>query len=248
MVPGALTMPMPWRSAKPERGRTWPSYPGGISRAIPVGTSARCPGSSRTSTSARRSSPALPSVAWAGRGSGSPRPPTRTTRTRIIGSIRLGLDLRLGGGRAVARLSQGLLARKPDLPLPVDREDLHQDLVALGEDVRDALDPLVGELGDVDQAVGAGEELHEGAELHDTPHRPEVGLPDLRLLREVADHLDGLLDLGGVRRGDVDGPVVLDVDGASGAGDDVADHLAAGPDHVLDALGADLDGGDPRRP
>ncbi len=43
---GALTSAMPWRTASPERGRTCPSWPGGISRASPVGTSRRSPGAS----------------------------------------------------------------------------------------------------------------------------------------------------------------------------------------------------------
>src|SRR5690606_28795345 len=152
------------------------------------------------------------------------------------------------GGDTVAALAQGLLAGEANLALAVDGDDLDQHLVALLQHVGDVLDPLVGELGDVHQAVGTREDLHEGAELHDAPYRAEVGLPDLRLLGEVADHRDGLLDFGLVRRGDVDGPVVLDVDRATGAVDDVAHRLAAGADDVLDALGPDLDGRDPRRP
>ena len=37
---------MPCLSARPERGRTWPSWPSGSSMTMPQGTSARAPGSS----------------------------------------------------------------------------------------------------------------------------------------------------------------------------------------------------------
>ncbi|TMA42848.1 MAG: polyribonucleotide nucleotidyltransferase [Deltaproteobacteria bacterium] len=77
------------------------------------------------------------------------------------------------------------------------------------------------EIGDVHAPVGPGEDLHERAELHDSPHGAEVGLSHLRLLGERADHLDRLLHALAVGRGDGYRAVVLDVDGGSGARDDV---------------------------
>ena len=41
MVPGALSTVTPCRSARPERGRTWASKPGGKASRMPVGISAR---------------------------------------------------------------------------------------------------------------------------------------------------------------------------------------------------------------
>ena len=35
MVPGALTIEMPWRAASPERGCTRPTYPSGSAIAMP---------------------------------------------------------------------------------------------------------------------------------------------------------------------------------------------------------------------
>ena len=58
-MPGLFTTVTPFLAAQPERGRTWISYPGGISRERPVGTIARWPGRSvRGALSwARRSKP-----------------------------------------------------------------------------------------------------------------------------------------------------------------------------------------------
>src|SRR5882762_7627883 len=146
-----------------------------------------------------------------------------------------------------ALLRQRFLARQPDLPGPVHGDHLHQDLVAFLEHVLHLLHPRVGEIRDVHEPVGAGEDLHERAELHDPPHGAEIGLPHLRLLRERADHLDRLLHALAVGRGDGHLPVVLDVDAGSGAGDDVLDHLASRPDHVLDPADRNADGSDLRR-
>ena len=68
MVPGALTMDSPCRAASPERGWTSATYPSGSASAMPVGTSARSPGASVTSTVVTRSAPASPGWAYAGSG------------------------------------------------------------------------------------------------------------------------------------------------------------------------------------
>ncbi len=43
-MPGALTRPSPARAASPERGCTNAAYPSGTAMAMPVGSTARCPG------------------------------------------------------------------------------------------------------------------------------------------------------------------------------------------------------------
>src|SRR5437763_842187 len=149
--------------------------------------------------------------------------------------------------RLATLLGKGLFPREADLPAAVDGDDLHQHLVAFLEHVLDLLHSRVGEVGDVHQTVSAGEDLDEGAELHDPAHRAEIGLPDLGFLGEGADHLDRLIDALARGGGDGDAAVVLDVDARAGAGDDVLDHLAARPDDVLDAGDGDADGGDLRR-
>src|SRR5574341_709256 len=85
---------------------------------------------------------------------------------RRPGGIRAGLGLRaLAALGLPGRLGERLLAGEADLAGAVDVDDLHHHLLALGEDVGDAPNLLVGELGDVDEAVGAREDLHEGCRL-----------------------------------------------------------------------------------
>src|SRR5581483_8198925 len=133
------------------------------------------------------------------------------------------------------------------LARPVDLEDLDADLVALLEDVAHALDALARDLRDVEEPVGAGHDLHEGAEVDDLPHLALVDLPDLGLGRDPQDPVDRLLHRGAVARGDLNGAVVLDVDRAAGLLDERADDLAAGADDVADLVRADLDRGDAGR-
>src|SRR5262249_53972795 len=68
----------------------------------------------------------------------------------------------------------------------------------------------------------------------------------LDLAGERADPVDGLFGVVGVAGADVDGAVVLDIDGGLGVLGDLADHLAARTDDVADLVGIDLDRGDPR--
>ena len=100
-------------------------------------------------------------------------------------------------------LLQRLLARQPDLARLVDLEDLDVDHVALFEDVGHLPHALVGELRDVHEAVGAGQDLDEGAEVDDLPHRAAVDLPDLGLGGDAADAVERLLHRVAVGRRDV---------------------------------------------
>src|SRR5919201_2442892 len=75
--------------------------------------------------------------------------------------------------------------RERDLaPLAVDAEDHHVDLLADLHDVAGLVDAGPGELGEVDQAVGAAD-VDEGAEVG---HRGDAAAPYLALL-ELADQL-----------------------------------------------------------
>src|SRR5574341_138007 len=138
-------------------------------------------------------------------------------------------------------------ARKADLALPVDLQDLHEDLVPFLELVRYFLDPLVGYLGDVEQPVGAGEDLHKSAEVHDLSDLAHVELADLGVLHNAPDDLLGFVRRGLIGRRNVDHAAVLDVDLGARLLHDAADHLASAPDHVLDLVRVDLHGDDPGR-
>ena len=105
----------------------------------------------------------------------------------------------------------------------------------------------MGDLRDVEQAVGVREDLDEGPEVGDALDGAGVRRADLGLGREAADDVERLLHGLRIRRGHVDRAVVLDVDGDARLIDDALDRLAAGPDDQADLIGLDLEGRDARR-
>src|SRR6266540_736864 len=151
--------------------------------------------------------------------------------------------LSLGPGRL---LSERALAREPDLAVGVDLDDLDRHRVALGEDVGHRPDPVLGDLGDVEQPLGAGHDLDEGAELLDALHLAQVDTVQLRLAADVLDDVHCHLRRVAAGGEDRDLAVVLHVDLGAGLLLDAADHLAAGPDDLADLLGPDLDGNEAR--
>src|SRR5690606_21057362 len=164
----------------------------------------------------------------------------------LLEAHRLGRDrvVALAPAVAAARAGRRRLGDEAEghLAVGVDVVDAHLDLVAELEDVLHPLDPLVAaHLRDVEQAVAAGEDVDERAELRDVDDPARVGLADLRR-RRVEDQLDlpaGLLDGGLVRRADrhpADHAVVVDGDVGAGLGGDGVDDLALGPDHLADLL------------
>src|SRR5690242_6126592 len=131
--------------------------------------------------------------------------------------------------------------------------DLHLDLVADLDHVVDVLDPgaavQLADLGDVQQAVLAGQQRDERAERGRLYHGAEEAIAHLGDVR-VGDRVDrrarGLRG-GTVGGTDVDGAVDLDGDLGAGVLLDRVDHLALGPDHLTDLVHRHLDGDDPRR-
>src|SRR5208282_3385793 len=121
----------------------------------------------------------------------------------------------------------GLAHRQPDLAAAIDVEHLHVDLVALVQHVLDAADALVGDLRDVEQAVGPRHYLDEGAELDDLADRAVVDLADFGLGGDLLDHADRFFHRDPVGRRNQHGAVVLDVYFAAGLLDQSADDLAA---------------------
>src|SRR5439155_17276671 len=79
------------------------------------------------------------------------------------------------------------LARQAHFALAVYVYDHHVDLVAHADHVLNLLDAVIGKLGDVHQAVLAGEYLHEGPVGEDAHHFAQVDLADLGLLGEALD-------------------------------------------------------------
>src|SRR5690606_21339239 len=143
------------------------------------------------------------------------------------------------------RSARGYLAlelgpHQVDLAAVVDVVDLHAELVALLEEVLDALHALLGDLADVQQPVGAGEEVDEGAEVGDLGDRAVVLLANLGAGGEGLDLLAHRVGGLGVLRVDAHGAVLADLDGCA-HGLELADLLAARPDDGADLVGRDLD-------
>ena len=142
---------------------------------------------------------------------------------------------------------QGQLAARVDLA------DLDLDLLADLHDVLDVLDALaagqLAQLRDVQQAVLARQQRHEGAERGGLHHGAQVALADLRHLRvgDAVDDRERRLRLRPVGRADVDRAVVLDGDVGAGVLLDLVDDLALRPDHLADLVDRDPHRDDPRR-
>src|SRR5665648_944573 len=107
---------------------------------------------------------------------------------------------------------------------------------------------LLAEARDVQQAVGALLELHEGAEVGGLDHATGEHVADLDLLGHgldaVHDAFGGFL-VGGA---DEDRAVFLDVDVGAELVSHATDGLAALADDEADLVGVDLDAEDARRP
>src|SRR5699024_5292671 len=125
--------------------------------------------------------------------------------------------------RAGLLLDDHVRADQVDAALRIDAGDAHLDLVADVEHVLDLLHALVGELGDVEHAVLAGQQLDEGADGDDAHHLAGVLLADLHAVGDALDDLAGLGRSLGVGGGDEDAAVVLDVDLDARVGDDLVD-------------------------
>src|SRR5229473_6057634 len=93
---------------------------------------------------------------------------------------------------------------------------------------------MLGDFADVQEAVGAGEELDEGAELREANDFAEIGLADFGAGSDVANHLQGRIAAGSGGGENVDSAVLEDVDFDAGGFDDGPDLLAAGANEVAD--------------
>ena len=164
--------------------------------------------------------------------------------TRTLTALEV-LAVALGGTLGASR-GLGLVETiERDLAAIVDLDDDDLDLVAHVEDILDLLHAALGDAGNVQQAVLAGQQVHEGAERLDGDHATGVLLARLGNLDDELDALDGLID-GLAGAADKDGAVFLNVDRSAGLVLDAADDLAAGTDDVADLIGRNLDGDDAR--
>ena len=161
------------------------------------------------------------------------------------------LDATLGAaGRLGSHLGplflQNRFARQADA-IAFDRQHLDQHLIAFLQFVADILDAVLGNFGDVQQAVGAGENLHESAEVGQTRDLSEISLAHLGRRRNLADHLQRPGSGCAIARRNQHLAGVVDVDLDAGGLDNSADDLPARTDEVADLVGRDLQGIEARR-
>src|SRR5712664_2927294 len=123
------------------------------------------------------------------------------------------------------------LARKADL-VALDGKNLDEDLVAELQLIANVADAMLGDFADVQEAVGAGEELDESAELREANDFAEIGLADFGAGGDVANHLQGRVSAGSAGGEDVHGAVFEDVDFDAGGFDDGSDFLATWTNEV----------------
>src|SRR5262245_25928296 len=109
----------------------------------------------------RRMPPAVTAAVTAGtaaeRTSRSGRTPAALADRRLLRQDLAGLD---------PLVAQDGLAAETDA-IPVHLDHLHEDLLALLDLVLDLLDAMLGHLGDVQQSLETGKDLHEGPEVRD---------------------------------------------------------------------------------
>src|SRR5262249_24045275 len=127
--------------------------------------------------------------------------------------------------RPAGLLAQQSLARQLDPILIVDGDDLDLHDVANLANVLDLVHVLVVELADMAQAVAAGQDLDESAEVLDGGDPAFVDLADAHFFGKRLDLGAGGLGAFGVEVGDVDCAVVVDVDLGAGGLLDALDRL-----------------------
>src|SRR5216683_1225227 len=125
------------------------------------------------------------------------------------------------------------LARQADL-VALDGENLDEDLVAKLQLVANVADAVLGDFADVQEAVGAREELDEGAKLREANDFAEIGFTDFGTGSDVADHRERGIAAGSAGGENVHGAVFENVDFDASSFDDRPDLLAARPDEVAD--------------
>ena len=145
-----------------------------------------------------------------------------------------------------AGLLEGLFSTESDLTLPVDFEDFDHNFITLFKHVRDPPDALRSKLGNVNQAIGARENLDEGAEIDDLAHSAFVYFSNLGLGCDALYHFNGFLRSSLIARGNRYGTIIFNVHFNTGGFDNPADDFAARTDYFANLIGFNSDGDDSR--
>jgi hypothetical protein len=92
------------------------------------------------------------------------------------------LALSLARVAVLLRRREDFFAGQVDPALAVNLDDLYQDLIADVDHIFHFADPVVVQLGDMDQPFFAWENLNKSAEVGYPPHFAHVGLPYFHFL------------------------------------------------------------------
>src|SRR4029077_16162822 len=166
----------------------------------------------------------------------------------MTGACEVSVNLRSGAlflFEFFALLFQDGLAAELDL-VALQAQHLHQDLVAFLQLITPLLDAVFRDLGNMQQAVGAGEDLDKRAEIDDPDHFAQIRFAHLGHRADIGDHLDAAVRGGAVGGENLHAAVVFDVDLATGRLHDAADDLATRPDQLANLVGWNLHGEDAR--
>src|SRR5579871_743963 len=161
--------------------------------------------------------------------------------TRTIGSSLR----RIGQTELRSLFTKNCLPRELDA-VALDRQHLHQDLIALTKLVLDLFHAMLCDLRDVQQAVRSREDLDKRAELGQTNHFAQIRLTNLRNSSQVSNHLDRARQTISIARSHIHSARIVNVDLHTGRIDDAPNHLAARSDQVTDLIGRNLQCVNPR--
>src|SRR5712672_1039819 len=135
----------------------------------------------------------------------------------------------------LARFANQRLAREPDL-VALDREHLDQHLVAQLQLIANVANAMLGNLTDVQQAVGAREQLDERSEFGETHYFAEIGFADFRRSGYLAHHLQRGIAARAAGRENVHRAVFQDFDLHAGRLDYRPDLLPARTNQVTNLI------------
>src|ERR1700682_992904 len=131
--------------------------------------------------------------------------------------------------------------RQTHAPLPIHLENLHAHYIAFFQLVADALDALFGNLRDVNEAVAARKNGHEGAEVHQSRDLAFIHSAHLDVGGDQFDAPLGFAARGTLHGSNLHRAVVLDIDRGAGLFGDLPNHGATLADHVADLFRIDLE-------
>src|SRR5271166_4309292 len=98
----------------------------------------------------------------------------------------------LGGFQLLSLFAEDGFAAELDF-VAFQAENLDQNLVAFFQFVADFLDSVFGDLADVQQAVGAGEDFDKRTEIHQSNHFAKIRFADFRGGGEIGNDLQRLI-------------------------------------------------------